>query len=212
MRSNDSVYLDKPLGLPSRFEPSHSSLPFAGRLMRVLCPVIQVSMLPVRHARHHYSFRCSVTAQFVRNNDPRFARSYTQKLAKESHRGKAIPLRLNQNIEDNAVLINSAPEVVSDAIDLEEDFIEMPFITGSGTSSPESVRILFAELFTPTADRLVREQDTTCRHHVFHVAEAHPETEVEPNAFGNDFPREAVTTVRIIRHSFSVASPTTCST
>ena len=33
MRSNDSVNLDDPLGVPSGFEPSHAPLPFPRRLM-----------------------------------------------------------------------------------------------------------------------------------------------------------------------------------
>jgi hypothetical protein len=40
VRSNNSVNLDEPLGVPSRFEPAHSPLPLTHRLMRVLSPVI----------------------------------------------------------------------------------------------------------------------------------------------------------------------------
>ena len=40
MRGNDSVHLDKPLGMPSGFETSHSPLPLPRRLMRVLGPVV----------------------------------------------------------------------------------------------------------------------------------------------------------------------------
>jgi hypothetical protein len=54
--------LDKPLGVPGGFEPSHSLLPFSGRLMRVLRAVIQVPMLPVSNAGHDHSLRCPVTA------------------------------------------------------------------------------------------------------------------------------------------------------
>jgi hypothetical protein len=34
---------------------------------------------------------------------------------------------LHEYVEDNDVLIYRSPEVVSDAVDLEEDFIQMPF-------------------------------------------------------------------------------------
>lgn len=40
VRGDDSVNLDETLRMPSRFEPSHSPLPLARRLMRVLSPVI----------------------------------------------------------------------------------------------------------------------------------------------------------------------------
>lgn len=42
---NDSVNLDEPVGMPSGLELSHSPLPFTRRLMRVLGPAVQVTML-----------------------------------------------------------------------------------------------------------------------------------------------------------------------
>jgi hypothetical protein len=73
--SNDSVNLNELLGVSSGLKPSHSPLPLSGRLMRVLRPVVQVAMLSMSNARHHHSFRCPVTPQFVSNNDARFASS-----------------------------------------------------------------------------------------------------------------------------------------
>jgi hypothetical protein len=69
VRSNDSMHFDKPLGVPTGFEPTYSSLPLARRLMRILRSVVQVAMLSMRDARHDDSFRRPVTPQFIRNND-----------------------------------------------------------------------------------------------------------------------------------------------
>ena len=150
------MHLDKPLSMPSGFEPSHSPLALTRRLMRVLSPVVQVPMLSVSHAGYHHSLRRAVAAELVSNNDARFAASGPQQLAKEADRGKPISLRLHEDVEDHAVLINRSPQVVSDAIDLQEDFVEMPFIAGSSTPSPQPVGILFAELIAPAPDRLIR--------------------------------------------------------
>src|SRR3954447_17884383 len=106
MRSNDSVNLDKALGLSSRFEPSHSPLPFSGRLMRVLRPVVQVPMLPMRNAGHHDSLRRPIAAQLVGDDHTRFAASSPQQLAKEANCGKALSLRLHEDVEDHPVLID----------------------------------------------------------------------------------------------------------
>ena len=163
-------------------------------------------MLPMRNTGHHDSFCCRVAAQLVRDDYAWLSSCSLQQLAKETNRGEAIPFRLDEDVEDDAVLIDGSPEVVNDAVDLEEDLVQMPLITRSGTSSPEAVGVVFAELLTPTPDRLVAEHDTTCRHHVFHIAETHAETEVEPNAFRDDFSREPVTTVQAVRHSSSIAS------
>jgi hypothetical protein len=40
VRDDDAVHLGKTLGVPSGFEPAHSPLPLARRLMRVLGPVV----------------------------------------------------------------------------------------------------------------------------------------------------------------------------
>src|SRR4051794_38042211 len=212
MRSNDSVNLDKPLGMPTGLEPAHSPLAFSRRLVRVLRPVVQIPMLSVSNAGHHDSFRCRVAAQLVRDDYAWLSSCSTQQLAKETNCGKAIPLRLNKDIENNAVLIDGSPEIMRAAVDLEKDFIQMPFIPGSGASSSEAVGVMFAELLTPPPDRLVAEHDTTCRHHVFHIPKAHAETEVQPHAFGDDLFREPVTTVQAIRHSSSMASACSRST
>ena len=93
-------------------------------------------MLAMSNARHHHPLRRSVTAQLVSNNDSRLASGYPQQPAKEPDGGKSISLRLHENIKDNAILINRSPEVAGDAADLEEDFIQMPFVAGPGTLSP----------------------------------------------------------------------------
>src|SRR3954447_21048949 len=103
--------------------------------MRVLRPVVQVPMLPMRNAGHHHSLRRPIAAQLVSNNHARFTTSCPQQLAKETDRGETIPLRLHEDVEDYAVLIDRSPQVTSNTVDLEEDLIQMPFVPGPGTSS-----------------------------------------------------------------------------
>lgn len=135
------------------------------------------------NARHHYTFRRPVAAQLVSNNDPRFAASCPQKLAKEADCSETIPLRLNQNIEHNTVLVDGSPEVVSDAVDFQEHLVQMPFVSGPSTPPPETVGILLAELIAPTPDRFVGDQHSTDGHQLFDIAKAHAETVIMPDAF-----------------------------
>jgi len=51
-------------------------------------------------------------------------------------RGETIPLRLHEDVEDHAVLIDSSSEIVSDAVDLEEDFVEMYLSPVRGRQRP----------------------------------------------------------------------------
>ena len=137
----------------------------------------------MNNARHHHSFRCSVAAQLVSNNDARSSSRGPQQLAKEPDGSKAISPGLYENVEHDTILIDSSPEIVSDAVDLEEHFIQMPLITGSSTSSSEAIGILFAEFVAPTPDRLVADEHSAGRHQFLHISKANTETEVEPNTF-----------------------------
>src|SRR5690349_9149307 len=112
-------------------------------------------MLPVRNTGHHDSFGRPVAAELISNNDARLPSGGPQQPAKKSDRGKTIALRLHEDVEDNAVLIDSSPKVMSDAVDLEEHFIQMPFVAGLSPPSSEPVGILFAELLAPAPDRFV---------------------------------------------------------
>ena len=206
MRSNDSVNLEESLGVLAGLEPAHAPLPFSGRLVRVLGAVVEVPMLSMSNTRHHNPFRRPVAAQLVRNKDTRFASSHAQQLAEEANGGEPIPLGLHKDIEDNAVLIHRSPEVVSDAVDLQENFIQMPFITSSSTSSPEAIGIFLTEFVAPAPDRFVANHHTTCGHHLFYIPKAHAEPEVQPDAFRDDLFRESMPTVQVVRHSFSIAS------
>jgi hypothetical protein len=62
MRSDNSMHFDKALGVSGAFESSHAPLPLPCRLMRVLSPIIQVSVLSVSHTRHHNPLRSGITA------------------------------------------------------------------------------------------------------------------------------------------------------
>jgi hypothetical protein len=118
------VHLDETLRVPGGLESPHSSLPLTSRLMRVLGTVVQVPVLPVSNARHHDSFGGSVAVQLIVDD---YSRSTTavnpQQPAKETHRREPVALFLHENIDHNTVLIDSAPEIMPHAVNVEEHLI-----------------------------------------------------------------------------------------
>jgi hypothetical protein len=68
VRGNDTVHLDKTLGVPSGLELSHSPLPLPRRLRRVLGPVVYIPVLSMSNTGHHDPFRRPIAAQFVGND------------------------------------------------------------------------------------------------------------------------------------------------
>jgi hypothetical protein len=188
-------------------EPAHSPLALTGRLMRVLRAIVEIPVLPVSNTRHYDPLRCPVAPQLVSNDH-----SWTsltgcpQKPAEESDGSETIPLRLDENIKNDTVLIDGPPEVMSGTVDLEEDLIQMPLVARPGTPSPQAIGELASEFIAPAPDRFVAHHHATCRHHLLYITRADAEAEVQPHAFGDDFFRESMTTVWVVRHSFSIPS------
>lgn len=96
---------------------------------------------------------------------------------------------------------------MSGSVALEEDFIQMPFVTGPNATSPQTGGILFAKLVAPGSDRLLAQQYSASGHHFLHITEAQAEPEIEPNAMRNDLSRKPMATVRTVKHSSSMPSP-----
>lgn len=103
-------------------------------------------MLSMSHAGHHDPLRCGIASQLVRHNHARSLSRDPQQFAKEPHGSKAIPLWLNKDVEDNPILIDRTPEIVRDAIDLQEHFIQVPLVTDPVTPPSQTSDIRFAEL------------------------------------------------------------------
>lgn len=108
IRADDAVYFDEALRVRGGLKPSHVPLAFTGGLMRVLRPIVKVPVLALDHGGHHDSSRGGVTLKFVRDHHPWSASGYTQYVAKELCSREAVPLRLDQNINDHTILIHRA--------------------------------------------------------------------------------------------------------
>jgi hypothetical protein len=80
------------------------------------------------------------------------------------------------------------------------------YFPGTSSSSPYTGSELPTKLLTPAPHRFVAEHHPAGSHHLFHIAEAHSKTEVQPNAPGNDLFRKPMTSVQAASHSFSIPS------
>jgi hypothetical protein len=73
--------------------------------------------------------------------------------------GGAISPLLHQNIQDDAMLIDSAPQVVQHAPDADEHFVEVPRVAWPRPPSSQSSGELGTELQAPESDAFVGHQD-----------------------------------------------------
>ena len=95
---------------------------------------------------------------------------------------------------------------MGDAIDLEKDLVQMPFVAGPRTPFTESIRIQVTELIAPAVDSFIADPHAASRHHLFDILEAQAEPKVQPHAMQDDLLPEPVTAVRVDRHPFSIPS------
>ena len=130
---------EKPLGLPGGFEPLHVPLAPSGRLMRDFAAIIQISALPMLAAELHLPLRCRVGFQLVRDHDPRRIAQSFQQFAEETLGRLRVAPALDQDVENNSVLVDGAPEIVLFAADADEDLVEEPLVARLGPTPLEGV-------------------------------------------------------------------------
>ncbi len=152
-------------------------------------------MLAVLDAGHDLSLRRTVALELIRDDHSWDILQALQQLAEETLGRFLISLTLHQNIKDVAILVHGSPQVMLPAIDPDEYFIEVPFITGSWSTAAQFVGICLTKLEAPFSDRLISNDDATHSHNLFDITIAESEAEVEPHCVADDLRREAMAAV-----------------
>ena len=78
-------------------------------------------------------------------------------------RGTPITPRLDEDVDHIAVLVDGTPEMLTLALDVDEELVQVPRIAQSPFSPLQRPGILGAELPAPVADGLVGDGDSTLR-------------------------------------------------
>jgi hypothetical protein len=104
---------------------------------------------------------------------------------------RLVPSALNENIEDTTVLVDSPPQRVLLAVDLQKNLVQVPVVSSFGTSSTKLIGILLAKLPTPLPHRLVRHDYTAGEQELFNVTITEAEPMGEPDRVADDLVGEA---------------------
>jgi hypothetical protein len=70
--------------------------------------------------REHNPFGGAVAAEFICDNDPRFASCSAKEFSKEALRRDPVAFWLNEDVDHGPVLIDSTPKIMLGAVDLQE--------------------------------------------------------------------------------------------
>ena len=127
-----------------------------------------------------------VAAEFVGDDHPRHVLQVFEQRAEESFGGHRISAGLDQNVEHVAVLVDRAPQVVLRAVDPDEHFVAVPFVTGPWPASAQPAGVGLPEFGAPASDRFVADRDTAFEHEFLDLTEAEREPKVQPHAVDDD--------------------------
>ncbi len=160
--------------------------------MRVLCPVVQPLVLSVFNSRHHVRFRGAVARQLVGDHDPWCPRLPLQQLPEYPLGSLLIAPSLHQHVKHHPGLVDGAPKPMRHAVDLEDDLIQVPLVTGPGQPAPDLIGESLAELAASLPQCFLTNHDAAESQHVLDHPQAEREAEVRPHRLADDLSREAI--------------------
>jgi len=155
-------------------------------------------MLAMFDPQAHILARRAIGFEFVSYHDARrFCRSL-EKLAHEAPRSCSISPALDENVEDEAILIDGAPQPMLFAADRDDDLVQMPFVATSGSETPNAVGEFPAEFLRPAANRFMADVNTPSGEHFLDHTQAERKSKIEPYRIANHLGGEAMATVERI--------------
>src|SRR4051812_43574164 len=161
-------------------------------------------MLPMLDARHDLPLGGCVATQLVGDQHTRRSPLLLQQLAQQALGRLLVAPALNQDIENEALLVDGAPEPMLRAGNGNDHLVEVPLVAALRGAPPDAVGEFLAEFQAPLPDRLVGHRDAARRQHLLDHAQAQREAEIEPHRIADEFSRIAIAGVKRIsgrRHS-----------
>ena len=133
-----------------------------------------------------------MASQLVGDQSPGFASLAFQQLTEEAFGDTPIAVRLEQDVDHIAVLVDGAPEVAPLTPDGHEEFVQVPRAAQTTLSPLEPTGIRGTELLAPLSDGLVGNNNSPLCQEILDISEAQTEAVVEPDGVADDLRRESL--------------------
>ena len=134
------------LGLTRRFEPSHLPFTLPRRLVRDLGPIVLVLVGAVDDGWHDLAVSGAVASQLVGDEPPGWPALPLQQLTKEAFSGSPIASRLDEDIDDVAILVHRTPEILPLTLDGYKHLVQVPRIAEATLPSLQPASVFWTEL------------------------------------------------------------------
>jgi hypothetical protein len=118
--------------------------------------------------REDRSLSDAIAAQTIGDEASRSVLEPMQQALEETLRGCAVPPVLHQNVQHDAMLVNSAPQIVQRALNADEHLIQVPGVSRPPPAQPRGE--VGAELQAPVTNAFVGHHDPALRQDQLDVA------------------------------------------
>src|SRR5271167_1364338 len=174
------------LNVPRRLEPLHDPLSSACWLMGVFGPVIETLVLAMLDPGHDLALGRGVALQLVGDEHTRGSTLLLEELSEQAFGSLLVAPALNQDIENEAMLVDGTPEPMLFPGDADDDFIQVPFVATARRSLTDAVGEFPPEFEAPLPDRLVGYRDAAGGQHLLDHAQAQREPKIQPYRVADD--------------------------
>ena len=130
--------------------------------------------------------------QLIGDHHPRRSSLSSQQLSEQALGRPLVAPAQHQDVEDDAGLVNRAPQPVLHPGDHDDDLIEVPFVARTGQPPPDLVGERLAELPGPLPHGLVAHDDAAGGQHLLDHAQTERKPEIQPDRVADDRGRESM--------------------
>ena len=115
-------------------------------------------------------------------------------------------MRLHEDVDDIAVLVDGTPKILPLSLDGDEDLVQVPYVSQASLSALQSTSVLRTEFDAPKSDRFIGNRDAALRQQILDISKADAESMVEPDGLAYDFRRKSISPVarRVVCHRASL--------
>ena len=136
---------EETLGVRGRLEALEDPLPLAGRHVGILGAVSQAFVPPMLAVRKHPSDGRHVAPELIGDHHARFVLTAAQDPSQEALGGRLIAPLLNEDVQDDPVLVDRAPQPVALPANLQQHLVQMPLVAWLCSPAAQVGRVPRAE-------------------------------------------------------------------
>ena len=154
---------EKPLCVSGRPKSQHLSLSDSGAAVRCFDSIVCVLRRIVGDACYLRPMRDAIAAQLVRDKPIRRPLLLFEQLTNKPCGCSTVAPSLHQDIENVAVLVDGAPQILTSPLDLQEDLVQQPVVARGRPLAPHVAGVVRPESATPPSNCFVAYSDPTLR-------------------------------------------------